>query len=1086
MLKLLIGKDWVANSNSVLELIAQDVRCERDGRILIVPELISHDTERRLCAVAGNTSSRFAEVLTFTRLARRVSEDLCHGLLPCMDEGGRVVAMASAARQLHSRLKAYAAVETKPEFLRGLVDAVDEFKRCCITPADLMAASKSSAGAFAQKLEELSLLMEAYDGLCLQGKRDPRDQMTWLLEQLEDSDFACRHTFYIDGFPDFTRQHLSIVAHLLEHSQNVTISINCDRLDTDDVAFEKAAETAKEILLLAKKAGIAYSVETFAARDAATGRIATSLFQGKITPLEMSQDCLRVYQTDSIHAECQAAAEQILDLIQNGARYRDICVVCTDIGSYRHTLSLVLNECGIPFYTSGTDDILEKSVVNTVLSALDVVCGGFEQGDVLRYLKSPLSVLDIPTCDKLENYALLWSISGKNWFKQWQNHPDGLVDIWTNADHARLRYLNEAKDRVLNPLYELEKAFKDARTLGELVTALYAFLEEIHLAERLEILAKVMDAGGDNRNAQILVQLWDILLGALEQLYDVLGNTAWDTETFTRLLRLLLSQYSVGTIPTVLDSVIVGPVSAMRCQRTEYLFVLGATEGLFPGYGGISGVLTDQERTELRQMGIPLTGGALDGLKTEYSEIYGVFCGAQKFVCVSCADGQPSYLYRRLCQMAGGEKPVTELTGAARVDPGAASGLLLRNKCADFAADLNITHDCQELEQKTNYNLGELEEDTVTDLYGRKLRLSASQVDKLADCRLAYFLKYGLRARERKAVEVDPAEFGTFVHAVLEKTAGEVLELGGFRTVSKEDTLNIAAHHAQEYAAQRFATIDSSRSAYLFQRNLQELEMVTGELWEELQQSQFQPVEFEVGFGSDCDMPPVQITGGKLQAELRGFVDRVDAWRESGCNYFRVVDYKTGKKDFDYCDVFNGSGLQMLLYMFALARAGECILGENPVPAGVQYFPARAPVVTADGVLTDEDAEEARRKLWKRKGLLLQDEDVLTAMEPGDKPIRLSYTRRKDGSISGDLADRDQLKLLEAYIYHLLEEMVDEIASGDVQPNPYTRGSAHNACMFCPYGQICHPEYVEGRRDYKAMTAQRFWDEIEKEMKKFG
>ena len=63
----------------------------------------------------------------------------------------------------------------------------------------------------------------------------------------------------------------------------------------------------------------------------------------------------------------------------------------------------------------------------------------------------------------------------------------------------------------------------------------------------------------DNREAQILSQLWEILLGAMEQLYDVLGETAWDAETCTRLFRLLISQYDVGTIPPVLDGVTAGP-----------------------------------------------------------------------------------------------------------------------------------------------------------------------------------------------------------------------------------------------------------------------------------------------------------------------------------------------------------------------------------------------------------------------------------------------------------------------------------------------------------------------------------------------
>ena len=223
-----------------------------------------------------------------------------------------------------------------------------------------------------------------------------------------------------------------------------------------------------------------------------------------------------------------------------------------------------------------------------------------------------------------------------------------------------------------------------------------------------------------------------------------------------------------------------------------------------------------------------------------------------------------------------------------------------------------------------------------------------------------------------------------------------------------------------------------------------------------------------------------------MNALLRGFVDRVDTWNFAGNTYYRVVDYKTGRKDFDYCDVYNGVGLQMLLYLFALRDSGDEMLGTRPIPAGVQYFPARAPYISAEGKLTEEEAEKERKSLWKRRGLLLQDETVLQAMEPGETPKRMNYTVRKDGSLSGDLADREQLKLLEGYIFRFLGCMVEDIASGNVEPNPYTRGSSHNACAFCPYGSICHETQVEGRRNYQAMKPQRFWEEIEEEMKRNG
>ena len=70
--------------------------------------------------------------------------------------------------------------------------------------------------------------------------------------------------------------------------------------------------------------------------------------------------------------------------------------------------------------------------------------------------------------------------------------------------------------------------------------ALYDFLEDIRLGERLLKQAEELDEAGDNRSAQILNQLWEILLSALEQLHDVLGETHWEDEHFVRLLRLLL------------------------------------------------------------------------------------------------------------------------------------------------------------------------------------------------------------------------------------------------------------------------------------------------------------------------------------------------------------------------------------------------------------------------------------------------------------------------------------------------------------------------------------------------------------------
>ncbi len=1085
MLTLLLCKDQTAGSDEILKRIALDVSREKSGIILMVPELVSHDTERRLCYAAGDTASRFAQVLSFTRLGRRVADAAGCGAGECLDNGGRVVAMAAAARQLHSRLKAYAAVETKPEFLTALVDAVDEFKRCCISSRDLAAAAQQTEGTLAQKLEELSLLLDAYDSICAHGKRDPRDQMTWVLEQLEDSDFGENHTFYVDGFPDFTRQHMAILEHLIRVSPNVTVCMNCDVPDSRALAFEKAGETARQLLDCARRAGVQIHIDYLSSRQTPLHILRENLFQGKITAQSALADRLYAIRANSVYQECQIAAERIARLVSDGCRYRDMAVVCTDMSAYTSVLRLVFRRRGIPLYLAGTEDVLQTGIMETVISALEAALGGMEQRDVLRYLRSVMSPLSLAQCDIVENYAVIWGVSGSRWSDEWTAHPEGLAGRWDEGSIALLAQTNAARVLAITPLLTLRQSFRNAHNLSQQILALDTFLEDIRFADRLGELAQSLDGRGDHRNAQILNQLWDILMSALEQLHDVLGQTTWEDENFLRLLRLLLSQYDVGTIPPVLDAVTAGPVSAMRCQREKHLFILGANEGNFPGYTGSSGLLNDQERVQLRGLGVPLTGGSLEGLQAEFSEIYGVFCGAEESVSLSFSAAQPSFIFRRAAEMAGKEIDGGSYTIPVSNDPVDAAAYLAAFEDAAAAGYLGISDAYRQVLHSRDHSLGNVAKENIPRLYGRKLVLSASQVDRQAECRLSYFLKYGLRARERKEATVDPAEFGTYVHDVLEHTVVDVMAMGGFHSVDLDTTLTLAQKHSQAYSHEHFSQLDSQRMEYLFRRNMQELELVVRELWRELSNAAYAPVRCELNFGTGGEMPAIGISSGAMEAQLRGFVDRVDTWKYENQDYVRVVDYKTGKKDFDYCDVFNGVGLQMLLYLFALEEGGQKVVGDRPVCAGVQYFPARVPYVTADSP-HDAQWEKDRRKLWVRKGLLLNDEASLCAMDPSEKMDTLCCKATKDGTISGDIADRAQMGILKDYVMHILARMVDEIASGNVMPNPYTRGTSHNACTFCPYGAVCHKADVEGRRNYKAMTAQRFWEEVGKEMDRHG
>ena len=1081
MLKLILGTNWISNRDKILSFISDDVRNNRAGRILIVPELISHDMERNLCAVAGNAASRFSEVLSFTRLAKRVADESGHSVMPCLDEGGRVVAMAAAVSQVRSKLKFFASVGTKPEFLTSLVETVDECKRCAVDSGSLMRASRETTGMLAQKLEELSFIFEAYDGICIHGKKDPRDQLVWLLEELESTSYGQEHVFYFDGFADFTQQQIQIISHLIETSQEVTISLCCDRPGSPLLAFERPGETATMLMRLAKEKNIPFEILENPAHADEIGKIATLLFEGSIENVQSKSITASCYE--SVYQECEGVSEQILELVANGVRYRDISVVCPDINAYENPLRMITQRCGIPIYLSGTQSVLERPVIGTVLSALDAALSGFDSGDVLSYLKTALSPLELRACDLIENYVLLWSISGKKWTQPWHMHPRGLVDEWSDDDRSLLVQLNEWRNNIMQPLMDLRTALFHSGGAADVAASIYNFLEQIHLAERLEELSDRLAGFGDLQNAQVLDQLWEILVNALEQIHSVLVKSIWEADAFVRLFRILLSRYDVGTIPTVLDAVIIGNISSMRCNETKHLFVLGAVEGALPSYGSATGVLTDQDRSALRDLGFPLNGGAVDSLQTAFFEIYGMVRGATDSVVISYPGGQSSYVYQRLVKICGKENIAADVLGPTVCNKKHTAAYLLSNHDRESAQMLGIADLYDLLLENSSYDYGAVSKEGIEKLYGKTFRLSASQIDLHGNCAMSYFLKYGLRAQERKPASVDPAEFGTFVHDVLEKTAKQIVDQGGFKVVSKEESIQIAAKYAREYMQHHFSGLDSQRISYLLNRNGKELALIVEELWNELHESGFAPVFFELSFGMDAEgFAPIHIQGNTTSAKVRGFVDRVDVWDDDGKPYFRVVDYKTGQKTFDYCDIINGIGLQMLLYLFALEQEDSEQLGVNAVPAGVQYFPARVPVVSIENGADESEAAKEREKVWKRSGLLLGEERVLSAMEPGDMPSRMPFKRKKDGSLTGDLADRGQFAMLRNFVFKHLQTMVDDIASGNVTPNPYTRDARKNACRFCPYGTVCHKATVEGRRVFKAINQQQFWTDLAKEV----
>ena len=368
--------------------------------------------------------------------------------------------------------------------------------------------------------------------------------------------------------------------------------------------------------------------------------------------------------------------------------------------------------------------------------------------------------------------------------------------------------------------------------------------------------------------------------------------------------------------------------------------------------------------------------------------------------------------------------------------------------------------------------------------------MSASRMDRMKSCHFGYFMEYGLRAKERKAAGFQAPEIGTFIHYLLENVLRAVRDRGGFDSVTQPELDALVQRYIREYADTRIDCYSekSARFRYLFERLQRTACAIVNNVADEMRRSDFKLMEFELSFGGrEADLPAVSVEREDISLRLVGKVDRVDGWRneKDGRLYLRVVDYKTGRKSFDLTEVWNGLGLQLLLYLFTLEREGSPLFGEQPVPAGVLYLPAREAVLKGSRTMDEAARQKELDKELLRKGLILEDADVVEAMEHGEGSLRFLpvkvKTKKDETTISGDaLVSAEKLGRLDLHIQTILAQICQEIARGNIDADPFWRSKEQNACTYCEFAQACQfEESAEATGDHRrwAPTVENktFW-----------
>ena len=1093
MLTIWIGRAGSGKSARVLETMGR----ERENRpqLLLVPEHTSHEAELDLCRACGPTASRNAEVLTFQSLATRVLSETGGLAEVTLDNGGKLLTMRRCLQELHSNLKVFGRPSQRAAFLHQLTTLADEFYAYQIAPEMLYRHVADMEGAMGDKLRDVALIFAAYDARLRNGETDVRSRVQKLHDSLPQSHYLDGKDLYLDGFSFFNKQEESVLALALRRCHSVTVTLLGDR---SGQLFQNAAAQKERLVRMAHEAGVECRLAYLSRQDdSPLGHLERHCF-GSDAVWEEETGAVTLYQAATAYTEVEYVSARIRQLAAQGYRYRDIAVASRSMDSYGPLLESVFRRDGIPAYISRRSDILEKPVMTLLLSAVDAVTGGFEYEDMFRYLKTGMTGVTAAECDLLENYVIRWDIRGNMWLRDvpWTLNPDGYGLDMTEERTVRLEEINRIREKVRGPLSALADGLKQRPAARDKARTLYEFAAAAGVPDALREKADELLSAGQVQLAEEYAQLWQIFCDVLDQFVEILGDTELDGEEFARLLRLVLTQYSVGTIPATLDQVKVSEITRNDRHRVRVLFLLGANDHLLPKIEKDGGVLDSDDRQALAQRDIPLSDATFDALDNELQNIYACLAQPTEQMHISWpvtdvtgAELRPSFVVERV-RLLFPRLKVQRENGAYRMTlPATALCAAGENEALRryfegqprYAAALAAMARAQRMER------GRLSPEAVQSLYGRSIAMSASRIDRVKSCHFGYFMEYGLRARERKKAGFEAPEVGTFLHYLLENVNREVKEQGGYGQVDDEALRHMVKRYVERYAATQIQEYQnkSARFRYLFSRLRETAYTIIISIAKEMRQSDFQPVEFELSFGGrDGHLPAITVREGGASLSVSGKVDRVDGWLHDGKLYLRVVDYKTGKKSFDLTDIRYGLGIQMLLYLFTLEREGQAYFGYPIVPCGVLYQPARSVILRQDRNISDEKLKAALESELRRTGLVLGEPEVLRAMEHSalETPCYLPISVKKDGTLSGDIATAAQLGHLGRYVDRLLHQIAGEIAHGNIDADPYARGPQDSACTYCAFASACYfDESRDKRRQLHKTDSGEFWAMLEKE-----
>lgn len=1090
--------------------------------IMLVPEQFNLQIQVELAKLLKPGLLR-TEVMSFRNLAKRVLKEVGGIKEPVIDDLERVMILKKLLEQHKSELVYYKTTYGSEGFVDGINRLITLFEQNEIDKPflDALEQDEKSSAVFKSKLQDITAITEWFHTYIAERFVTVEKTMERLAGAVHKSDYLKDSIVWIDGFYGFTAVQMKIIEEMMHKVRQVIITLPIDRHYTmneyiyPNNPFYDSIKNYQSLMARCEQGNIPYETMVMKADNKdedALAYLSENYLKPYVKPFENEQDAIRIMSFPSKDEEVTQLACEIVRLIRDeDYRYHDIAVLVGDMGQYKSSLVSTFKEYDIPVFMDDKKSIHTNGLVAIIDAALEVITTGWTYKSIMSFLRFNRLDLTTDEIDTLENYLLEHGIQGKKkWDATWERESKSIA----------LEVIQAIKEKVQVPLLSLEEALKSAKDasgkikIREASIAVYNFLESIHAYETTQQHIAYYKQVGELSLELENTQIWGQVVDTLERLVDLLGEESVSIKVFKNILKTSFGYIEIGIIPPSKDQVIVGNIDRSRIPQVKALFILGVNEGVIPKIDESMPLFSDMDKLTLMQL--------CEKADEKRSRLYDVvvhnplymgqflvyyaFTRAREKLYVSTIQAdengkalRPSIVFYKLRKLFGEipfEYDQLDALQAAKPALGYV-GWQLR-KYLDGQGEEGPWQDAmswfmtskewkERIRHLASYmaytNQQEyLSEENAKSLYPEGLVTNISQLELYRNCPCCYFIRYGLKASERKVLQWNAADIGTLFHSTLERYPKELAKCKATWVTATSEQQNQCIEEALRYSAAKLSqnAKQDGRFAYTLKKARKMTKRAISALTYQLKAGEFEPEAYEVSFGSE-QMPPIEIVlDNEHTIFLKGQIDRVDVYTKDGeGKYIKVLDYKSGNKNFSLLELYHGLQLQLLLYLDAYLR-----LNEKNKAAGMFYFHIDTRTVKYETGMELSEALTKQLKQYKLSGLAVDDVDILNKMESGVKGEILPAKAKKDGTLGSgaSVASEAQFRQLIEYMHDLIRGLGKDMLAGKISAKP-CKLKEKDACAFCKYHTICQFDTTNKDNTYEQLSPlgnKEIWEELAK------